>query len=69
MQITRPQTPMGHLWNSIQSLGEVPSEATFSRAVEAFARDGRPQQIYLQNPSWRPPQAGDARGSVRGSII
>ena len=46
MQITRPQTPMGHLWNSIQSLGEVPSEATFSRAFEAFARDGRPQQIH-----------------------
>ena len=46
MQIARPQTPMGHLWNSIQSLGEVPSEATFSRAFEAFARDGRPQQIH-----------------------
>ena len=133
MQITRPQTPMGHLWNSIQSwlfptledelgvldekhrlfvavcelcapqdhmvayrwcgngcppsdrlalckafiakavwdfattrnlidairhrpalrrlcgwesLGEVPSEATFSRAFDAFARDGRPQQIH-----------------------
>jgi hypothetical protein len=29
-----------------ESLGEVPSEATFSRAFEAFARDGRPQQIH-----------------------
>jgi len=121
MQITRPKTPMGQLWNSIQSwlfpvledeigaldekhrqfvaayrwcgngcppsdrlalckafiakavwdfattrdlidairhrpalrrlcgwesLGEVPSEATFSRAFDAFARDGRPQQIH-----------------------
>lgn len=29
-----------------ESLGEVPSEATFSRAFDAFARDGRPQQIH-----------------------
>jgi len=29
-----------------ETLGEVPSEATFSRAFEAFARDGRPQQIH-----------------------
>ena len=29
-----------------ESLGDVPSEATFSRAFEAFARDGRPQQIH-----------------------
>jgi hypothetical protein len=27
-------------------LGEVPSEATFSRAFDAFARDGRPQKIH-----------------------
>ncbi len=29
-----------------ESLGEVPCEATFSRAFDAFARDGRPQQIH-----------------------
>jgi len=29
-----------------ETLGEVPSEATFSRAFDAFARDGRPQQIH-----------------------
>jgi hypothetical protein len=29
-----------------ESLGEAPSEATFSRAFDAFARDGRPQQIH-----------------------
>lgn len=29
-----------------ESLGDVPSEATFSRAFDAFARDGRPQQIH-----------------------
>jgi hypothetical protein len=29
-----------------EALGEVPSEATFSRAFDAFARDGRPQQIH-----------------------
>lgn len=29
-----------------ESLGEVPSEATFSRAFSAFARDGRPQHIH-----------------------
>ena len=29
-----------------ESLGEVPSEATFSRAFDAFARDDRPQQIH-----------------------
>ena len=29
-----------------ESLGEVPSEATFSRAFDAFARHGRPQQIH-----------------------
>jgi len=29
-----------------ESLGEVPSEATFSRAFEAFARDGLPQRIH-----------------------
>ena len=29
-----------------ESLGEVPSEATFSRAFDAFARDGRPQKIH-----------------------
>ena len=29
-----------------ESLGEVPSEATFSRAFDVFARDGRPQQIH-----------------------
>ena len=28
-----------------ESLGEVPSEATFSRAFDAFARDGLPQRI------------------------
>ena len=26
-----------------ETLGQVPSEATFSRAFDAFARDGRPQ--------------------------
>ena len=29
-----------------ESLGEVPSEATFSRAFDAFARDGLPQRIH-----------------------
>ena len=29
-----------------ETLGEVPSEATFSRAFDAFARDGRPQRIH-----------------------
>ena len=29
-----------------ETLGSVPSEATFSRAFEAFACDGRPQQIH-----------------------
>jgi hypothetical protein len=29
-----------------ETLGEVPSEATFSRAFDAFARHGRPQQIH-----------------------
>ncbi|MGQ9506198.1 MAG: transposase [Thermogutta sp.] len=29
-----------------ETLGEVPSEATFSRTFDAFARDGRPQQIH-----------------------
>lgn len=29
-----------------ETLGGVPSEATFSRAFSAFARDGRPQQIH-----------------------
>jgi hypothetical protein len=29
-----------------ETLGEVPSEATFSRAFDTFARDGRPQQIH-----------------------
>jgi hypothetical protein len=29
-----------------ESLGDVPSEATFSRAFDAFAGDGRPQQIH-----------------------
>ena len=29
-----------------ETLGEAPSEATFSRAFDAFARDGRPQQIH-----------------------
>lgn len=29
-----------------ETLGEIPSEATFSRAFDAFARDGRPQQIH-----------------------
>jgi len=29
-----------------ETLGEVPSEATFSRAFDVFARDGRPQQIH-----------------------
>jgi len=29
-----------------ETLGKVPSEATFSRAFDAFARDGRPQQIH-----------------------
>ena len=29
-----------------ESLGGVPSEATFSRAFDAFARDGRPQKIH-----------------------
>ena len=29
-----------------ESLGEVPSEATCSRAFDVFARDGRPQQIH-----------------------
>ena len=29
-----------------ESLGEVPSESTFSRAFDAFANDGRPQQIH-----------------------
>jgi hypothetical protein len=28
------------------TLGEVPSETTFSRAFGAFARDGRPQRIH-----------------------
>ena len=29
-----------------ETLGEVPSAATFSRAFDTFARDGRPQQIH-----------------------
>jgi hypothetical protein len=29
-----------------ETLGEVPSEATFSRAFDAFACDGRPQEIH-----------------------
>jgi hypothetical protein len=29
-----------------ETLGEVPSEATFSRAFDAFAHDGKPQQIH-----------------------
>ena len=29
-----------------ETLGAVPSEATFSRAFDAFAHDGRPQQIH-----------------------
>jgi hypothetical protein len=29
-----------------ETLGQVPSESTFSRAFETFARDGRPQQIH-----------------------
>jgi len=29
-----------------ETLGEVPSEATFSRVFDAFARDGRPQRIH-----------------------
>jgi len=29
-----------------ETLGEVPSEATFSRAFDAFAYDGRPQEIH-----------------------
>jgi len=29
-----------------ETLGEVPSEASFSRAFDSFARDGRPQRIH-----------------------
>ena len=29
-----------------ETLGQVPSESTFSRAFETFAHDGRPQQIH-----------------------
>ena len=60
-----------------ESLGEVPSEATFSRAFDAFARDGRPQKIHealiethygLYVPTYAPFPARQGRQGPPGSV-